>query len=82
MKIVVLDGYTLNPGDLSWGDLAELGDLVVNTGDDGSFVISVPGPLIDDNLRIRGDLLAGDDVYPFVTFLAIVSQQACRANEK
>ena len=26
MRIVVLDGYTLNPGDLSWGDLQLLGD--------------------------------------------------------
>src|SRR5690349_16595592 len=25
MKIVVLDGYTLNPGDLSWHDLKSLG---------------------------------------------------------
>ncbi|MDB5121263.1 MAG: glycerate dehydrogenase [Sphingobacteriales bacterium] len=29
MKIVVLDGYALNPGDLSWNDLEELGDLTV-----------------------------------------------------
>lgn len=29
MKIVVLDGYTLNPGDLSWTKLEELGNLVV-----------------------------------------------------
>lgn len=29
MKIVVLDGYTGNPGDLSWSSLEELGDLVV-----------------------------------------------------
>jgi glycerate dehydrogenase len=29
MKIVVLDGYTLNPGDLSWDGLARLGDLTV-----------------------------------------------------
>lgn len=29
MKIVVLDGYTLNPGDLSWGGLEALGDLTV-----------------------------------------------------
>jgi glycerate dehydrogenase len=29
MKIVVLDGYTLNPGDLSWDGLAELGELTV-----------------------------------------------------
>ncbi|MFT4024245.1 MAG: D-2-hydroxyacid dehydrogenase, partial [Flavihumibacter sp.] len=29
MKIVVLDGYTLNPGDLSWSPLQELGPLTV-----------------------------------------------------
>ena len=29
MKIVILDGYTLNPGDLSWAQLEMLGDLVV-----------------------------------------------------
>lgn len=29
MKIVVLDGYTENPGDLSWEPLAELGELTV-----------------------------------------------------
>ena len=30
MKIVVLDGYTLNPGDLSWNDLKNLGDVVIH----------------------------------------------------
>lgn len=29
MKIVILDGYTANPGDLSWKELETLGDLVV-----------------------------------------------------
>jgi glycerate dehydrogenase len=29
MKIVVLDGYTLNPGDLSWDGLEKLGELKV-----------------------------------------------------
>ena len=29
MEIVVLDGYTLNPGDLSWGEIRELGKLTV-----------------------------------------------------
>jgi len=29
MKIVVTDGYTLNPGDNPWDDIAELGDLMV-----------------------------------------------------
>jgi glycerate dehydrogenase len=30
MKIVVLDGYTLNPGDLSWGRLEKLGEVTVH----------------------------------------------------
>ena len=29
MKIVVLDGYTLNPGDLDWNGFNALGDCVV-----------------------------------------------------
>jgi len=29
MKIVVLDGHTLNPGDLSWSGVERIGDLVV-----------------------------------------------------
>ena len=30
MKIVVLDGYTLNPGDLSWDGIKQFGDLKVH----------------------------------------------------
>lgn len=29
MRIVVLDGYGLNPGDMSWEPLAKLGELEV-----------------------------------------------------
>ena len=29
MKIVILDGYTLNPGDLSWDELKKSGDVVI-----------------------------------------------------
>ena len=29
MKIVILDGYTANPGDLSWEGLKELGEVMV-----------------------------------------------------
>jgi len=29
MKIVILDGHTLNPGDLSWKAFEELGEVVV-----------------------------------------------------
>ena len=28
-KIVILDGYTENPGDLSWAQLEEFGDVTV-----------------------------------------------------
>jgi glycerate dehydrogenase len=30
MRIVVLDGFTLNPGDLSWGDLEALGECEIH----------------------------------------------------
>ncbi|MEI9944954.1 MAG: hypothetical protein WDN26_12150 [Chitinophagaceae bacterium] len=30
MKIVVLDGYTLNPGDLSWDELKKFGDVIIH----------------------------------------------------
>jgi glycerate dehydrogenase len=30
MKIVVLDGYTLNPGDINWAGLKELGEVVIH----------------------------------------------------
>ena len=33
MKIVVLDGYVGNPGDLSWEPLERLGDVTVYPGD-------------------------------------------------
>ena len=42
MKIVVLDGYTENPGDLSWAPLEALGDLKVYertpVGDEGEII--------------------------------------------
>jgi len=55
MKIVVLDGYSLNPGDLSWKGFEELGEFVcydrTETGDivkrigDGEVVITNKTPL-------------------------------------
>ena len=45
MKIVVLDGYTENPGDLSWGRLEKLGEVTVY--DRTSYIDS---PLIAERL--------------------------------
>jgi len=36
MKIVVLDGFTLNPGDLSWEGIEKFGDLIVHDRTDFS----------------------------------------------
>ncbi len=40
MKIVVLDGYCLNPGDLSWDALRELGEVVVHDRTPAAEVVS------------------------------------------
>jgi glycerate dehydrogenase len=40
MKIIALDGYTLNPGDISWTDLKTVGDLTVYDRTQPSEVIS------------------------------------------
>ena len=36
MKIVILDGYTLNPGDMSWNEFENIGEVVIydRTSDD------------------------------------------------
>ena len=43
MKIVVLDGYTLNPGDMSWSAIEALGELTVYD--------RTPGPQIVERAR-------------------------------
>ena len=39
LKIVILDGYALNPGDLSWDDIKALGDLTVYDRTPGDKII-------------------------------------------
>ena len=46
MRIVVLDGFTENPGDLSWGPFEKFGEVVVY--DRTSYVES---PLIAERLK-------------------------------
>jgi len=75
MKLVVLDGYTTNPGDLSWAGLEELGELSIfprSTRDEaiirirdaqGIFVnaVGVDGEMMDQakNLEYIGVLSTG-----------------------
>lgn len=63
--MVVLDGHTLNPGDLSWESLAKLGDLTVyeRTGDaqiagratGARVLLTNKTPLSRDNLRLLSE---------------------------
>ena len=39
MNIVVLDGYAMNPGDLSWGEIEKLGELTVYDRTPKEFVL-------------------------------------------
>ncbi len=39
MRIVILDGYSVNPGDLSWDELKQLGEVVVYDRTDADDVI-------------------------------------------
>lgn len=66
MKIVVLDGHTLNPGDISWDGLKALGDLtvydrtkpeeVVERIGDAQIVYTNKTPLTKDTFEACGSL--------------------------
>ena len=61
MKITVLDGYGLNPGDLSWEEMSRLGDLTVydRTAPEERLERSSDSEiLITNKTRIDADLMA------------------------
>ena len=78
MKIVILDGYTENPGDLSWDELAKLGELTVydetpaeeilNRIGDAELVLTNKTPItaetiaLKPNMRYVGVLATGYNV--------------------
>lgn len=78
MKIIVLDGYTLNPGDLSWDNLCELGDTkvydrtdekqILARAENADILLTNKTPLTSEimsqlkNLKYIGMLATGYDV--------------------
>lgn len=73
MKIVVLDGYTLNPGDLSWDALKEMGELVVYDRTKEEQIISRIG---DAELVFTNKTPIGEAVFtacPKMKFLGVLA---------
>ncbi|MCL1895047.1 MAG: D-2-hydroxyacid dehydrogenase [Clostridiales bacterium] len=52
MNIVILDGYTENPGDLSWDGFERLGSLAVYPRIPGNGTVSVAGAIADAEIVI------------------------------
>ncbi len=73
MKIVVLDGYTENPGDLSWEPLAALGDLEVHDRtpqEDVAAVLSDAEIAIVNKLDITKDII---DACPNLKYIGVLA---------
>ena len=59
MKIVVLDAYTLNPGDLSWEPLKQLGETVIY---ERSTKAETPGRIEDADIVLTNKVLLTEDI--------------------
>ena len=86
MKIVVLDGYAANPGDLSWEKLAELGELTVydrTAPEDTAARIADADMALTNKTVLSRDLMAGAKRLKYIGVLAtgynVVDTAAARA---
>ncbi len=84
-KIVILDAYTGNPGDLDWGPVAEAGDLEVfdrSTPDEAAARAATATAVLTNKVPINDDLLAQAPALKYAGVLAtgfnVVDLDACR----
>ena len=73
MKIVILDGYTANPGDLSWEGFRALGDLTVydrTPADEAVQRINVCEAVIVNKVQITKEIL---DACPSIRYIGILA---------
>lgn len=73
MKIVVLDGYTTNPGDLSWDALEALGDVTIFDRTSQEDVIERIGnaeAVFTSKCKITGDVM---DACPNIKFVSLLA---------
>ena len=85
MKIVVLDGYTLNPGDNPWDDVAALGEFVCHDRTPGDSILDRAQDadiILTNKTPLSADTLAQLPQLKFVSLLAtgynIVDVKAAR----
>ena len=74
MKIVVLDGYAMNPGDLPWDELQKLGDCKIydRTSSDQIISRSIDAEIIVLNkVRLDGDTLKQLPKLKYICVMAI-----------
>ncbi len=73
MKIVVLDGYSLNPGDLSWKDMEELGECTVYDRTQPAEVIGrakEADAILTNKVAIRKDVM---DALPRLKYIGVLA---------
>ena len=73
MKIVVLDGYTLNPGDLSWKGFEGLGELTVYDRTEESLILERSmgaDALITNKTVISAETIAAIPTLSYIGVLA------------
>ncbi len=85
MKIVVLDGFTLNPGDNPWAGLDELGELIVyDRTEDGDILARAAGAdvLLTNKTPLTAETMGKLPDLKFISVLAtgynVVDTQAAR----
>jgi glycerate dehydrogenase len=73
MNIVVLDGYTLNPGDISWTELHSLGSCFVNPRTDPGSIARIAAKaeiVLTNKCEIRAETLAQLPALRYIGVLA------------
>jgi glycerate dehydrogenase len=87
MKIVVLDGYTMNPGDNPWDEVAKLGEFVCHDRTPGELVLERAKDadiVLTNKTLLAADTLASLPKLKFISVLAtgynVVDVKAARSH--
>ena len=76
MKIVVLDGHTENPGDLSWAELEKLGNVTVY---DFSEPAEACARMINAEIVLTNKTVISREMIEQSTRLRMIGVRSCRS---